>query len=134
MDWRKDFLKQLAAVAVGLIIGTGAMFGIFALLGAFHSTVLLGGIAGAVIALVNFIAMAVSAMRAANKAAAQEVKAGQLMIQGSYLLRLVVLFGVLFLLAKTQHFHVISLVVPLIFVRPALSVWEIFRKQSEVAS
>lgn len=131
MDWRKDFLKQLAAVAVGLIIGTAAMFGIFALLNRFDQKVLWGGLVGAFLALANFFAMAVSAIRAANKAAQQEVKAGQLMVQGSYLLRMVALFLVLFLLAKTQYFHVISLVVPLIFVRPALSIWEIFRKQGE---
>lgn len=131
MDWHKDFLKQLAAVAVGLIIGTAAMFGIFALLNAFDQTVLWGGLMGAFLALANFFAMAVSAIRAANKAAQQEVKAGQLMVQGSYLLRMVALFLILFLLVKTQYFNVISLVVPLIFVRPALSIWEIFRKQGE---
>ena len=131
MDWRKDFLKQLAAVAVGLIIGTAAMFGIFALLNAFDQKVLWGGLMGAFLSLANFFAMAVSAIRAANKAAQQEVKAGQLMVQGSYLLRMVALFLILFLLVKTQYFNVISLVVPLIFVRPALSIWEIFRKQGE---
>ncbi len=131
MDWRKDFLKQLAAVAVGLIIGTAAMFGIFALLNAFDQKVLRGGLIGAFLALANFFAMAVSAIRAANKAAQQEVKAGQLMVQGSYLLRMAALFLILFLLVKTQYFNVISLVVPLIFVRPALSIWEIFRKQGE---
>ena len=131
MDWHKDFLKQLAAVAVGLIIGTAAMFGIFALLNAFDQKVLWGGLIGAFLALANFFAMAVSAIRAANKAAQQEVKAGQLMVQGSYLLRMAALFLILFLLVKTQYFNVISLVVPLIFVRPALSIWEIFRKQGE---
>lgn len=131
MDWRKDFLKQLAAVAVGLIVGTAAMFGIFALLNAFDQKVLWGGLMGAFLSLANFFAMAVSAIRAANKAAQQEVKAGQLMVQGSYLLRMVALFLILFLLVKTQYFNVISLVVPLIFVRPALSIWEIFRKQGE---
>lgn len=131
MDWRKDFLKQLAAVVVGLIVGTAAMFGIFALLNAFDQKVLWGGLIGAFLALANFFAMAVSAIRAANKAEHQEVKAGQLMVQGSYLLRMVALFLILFLLVKTQYFNVISLVVPQIFVRPALSIWEIFRKQGE---
>lgn len=131
MDWRKDFLKQLAAVAVGLIVGTAAMFGVFALLNAFDQKVLWGGLIGAFLSLANFFAMAVSAIRAANKAAQQEVKAGQLMVQGSYLLRMIALFLILFLLVKTQYFNVISLVVPLIFVRPALSIWEIFRKQGE---
>ena len=52
-------------------------------------------------------------------------------MQTSYLLRMVVLFLILFLLVKTGRFHVISLVVPLIFIRPALTVGEFIRKQGE---
>ena len=131
MDWRKDIVKQFMIVALGQVIGLGIMFCVFAILDKFDLSVLRGGLAGAAVALANFLAMAVSAVRASNKAMEQEVKSGQLLVQTSYLLRMVVLFFVLFLLVKTGRFHVISLVVPLIFIRPALTVGEFFRKQGE---
>ena len=131
MDWRKDILKQLAVVAAGQVVGVAVMYGVFALFDAFDSRVLWGGMIGAVLALGNFVAMVLSVVRASDKAAEQEVKAGQLMLQGSYLLRMLVLFLILFALAKTQKFHVVALVVPLIFIRPALTVGEVFRKQGE---
>ncbi len=131
MDWRKEIGKQFIYVAVGQAIGLGVLYGIFALLNAFDMTVLWGGFIGALLALGNFTAMVISAIRASGKAMEQEVKAGQLMVQGSYLLRMVVLFILLFALVKTGKFHVISLVVPLIFIRPALSVGQLLQKRGE---
>ncbi len=133
MDWRKDIFKQITVVAIGEAVGVAAMYGIFALLNAFDMSVLWGGLLGAVLALGNFTFMALSAVRASEKAVNQEVKAGQAVVQGSYLLRMVVLFVLLFLLAKTEIFHVVALVVPLIFIHPALMLGELFRKQGEKA-
>lgn len=131
MDWRKDIGKQFIYVAIGQGVGLGVMYGIFALLSAFDMTVLWGGLIGAFLALGNFTAMVISAVRASNKAMEQEVKAGQLMVQGSYFLRIVVLFVILFALVKTAKFHVVALVVPLIFIRPALSVGQLLQKRGE---
>ena len=131
MDWRKEIGKQFTYVAIGQAVGLIAMYGIFALLSAFDMTVLWGGLVGAFLALVNFTAMVISAVRASNKAMEQEVKAGQLMVQGSYLLRMVVLFVILFALVKTAKFHAVSLVVPLIFIRPALSLGQLLQKRGE---
>ena len=131
MNWRKEIGRQLFIALIGQIVGLSAMYGIFALLNAFNGSVLWGGVLGSVLALGNFIAMSISVARASEKAQQQEVKAGQLMIQGSYLLRMVVLFLLLFVLAKTQRFHVVALVVPLVFTRPALTLGELFRKQGK---
>ena len=131
MNWRKEIGTQFLIVLLGHAVGLGAMYGIFALLNAFDDSVLWGGVLGSMIALVNFITMSISVVRAAKKAQQQEVKAGKLMIQGSYLLRMVVLFLLLFALVKTQRFHVVALVVPLIFTRPALMAGEFFRKQGK---
>ncbi len=133
MDWRKDIelFRQVAVVAVGQAVGVGAMYGVFALLGSLDAKVLLGGLAGALLALGNFIAMAISVVRAAKKAEQQQAKAGQLLVQGSYMLRMVVLFLALFLLARTGYFHVVALAVPLAFTRPALSVWELMERKGE---
>lgn len=131
MDPRKIVFQQTAVVAVGQVIGVAAMFGIFALMGYFDRTVLLGGIAGGVLAILNFLFMAIGASLAADKAEAQDVKGGKSLLQTSMLLRYVVLFVVLFACAKSGLFNTVSLVVPLIFVRPTLTVAEFFRKKEE---
>ena len=131
MDSRKLVLTQTAVIAVGQVIGVAAMCGIFALLGRFDSTVLLGGIVGGIAAILNFFIMAIGAMLAADKAEAQNVKGGQATIQSSYLIRTVVLFVVLFAFAKSGLCNVIALVLPLVFVRPTLTIAEFFRKSGE---
>ena len=75
--------------------------------------------------------MAVSAGIAADKAQAQNVKGGQATVQTSYLIRMVVLFIVLFALVKSGLCNVITAVLPLIFTRPILTIGEFFRKSGE---
>ena len=59
----------------------------------------------------------------------QNVKGGKSLVTGSYMLRIVLMFVVLFACAKSGHFHVIALVLPLVFVRPILTVAEFFQKK-----
>ena len=134
MDSRRFVLKETAIVLLGEILCSGAMVGIFALLGKYDSAVLLGAAVGAVLATLNFFFMAVGATLAADKAENQNVKGGKAMIQSSYLIRLVVLFAILFAFAKSRMSNVIALVVPLIFVRPVLTIAEFFRKPGETNS
>ena len=134
MDSRRFVLKETAIVLLGEILCSGAMVGIFALLGKYNSAVLLGAAVGAVLATLNFFFMAVGATLAADKAENQNVKGGKAMIQSSYLIRLVVLFAILFAFAKSGLCNVIALVVPLIFVRPVLTIAEFFRKPGETNS
>lgn len=131
MDSRKFVLKQTAIVAVGQVVCIGAMLGIFALLGRFDRPVLLGGIVGGILAILNFFFMAMGAMVAADKAEAQDVKGGSAVMRLSYIGRLVVLAVVLFAFAYSGICNVISLVVPLAFTRPVLTVTEFFRKPGE---
>lgn len=132
MDSRKFVFQETAVIAAGQVICVGAMYGIFALLGAFDSTVLLGGIVGAVLSLLNFFFMAVGATIAADKATNQNVNGGKATLKTSYLLRLVLLAIVLFAFAKSGLCNVIALVLPLAFVRPIITVAEFFRKPGEV--
>lgn len=131
MDSRKLVFQETAVIAIGQVICVAVMIGIFALLGRFDSTVLLGGVFGGLLATLNFFFMAVGAMMAADKAEAQNVKGGQATIQSSYLLRLVVLFVILFALVKSGLCNVIALVLPLAFNRPIISIGEFFRKSGE---
>ena len=129
MDMRKFVLRQTGIVALGEILGVAIMAGIFALLGAFDTTVLLGGVVGGVVAVVNFFAMAIGVNIAADKAENQDVRGGQATVKASYILRLVAIALVLFAFAKSGLCNVIALVVPLIFVRITLTVAEFFRRK-----
>ena len=87
------------------------------------------GLMGAVVAVLNFLFMAIGISLAADKAQEQNVKGGKSLVTGSYMLRIVLMFVVLFACAKSGHFHVIALVLPLVFVRPILTVAEFFQKK-----
>jgi hypothetical protein len=132
MDSRKFVLKETAIIALGQAICVAAMIGIFALLDHFDRSVLIGGIAGGILATLNFLFMAIGASIAADKAQEQNVKGGQATIQMSYMVRLVVLFIILFALVKSGYCNVIAAVLPLAFTRPILTIGEFFRKSGEV--
>ena len=131
MDSRKFVLKETAIVAAGQAVYVGMMIGIFVLLGKSDTSVWLGGIAGSMLAVANFFFMAISAGVAADKAVAQDVKGGQLTMRLSYMVRLAVIFILLFALVKSGLCNVITAVLPLAFTRPVLFVAEFFRKSGE---
>lgn len=131
MDSRKIVFRETAVVAIGEVIGVAVMYAVFALLGYFDKPVLFGGMIGGGMAILNFLFMAIGASLAADKAEAQNVKGGKSLLQTSMLLRYVVLFVVLFACAKSGLFNTIALVVPLVFVRPTITVAEFFRKKEE---
>ena len=131
MDSRKYVLTQTGIIAIGEAVGVGLTLGVFALLNRLDYTVVLGGIVGALVSLLNFFFMAVSLTLAADRAAQQDVKGGKGMVRSSYAIRTIVMFAVLALCAKSGHCNVIALVVPLLVVQPTLLVAEFFRKKGE---
>lgn len=131
MDSRKYVLTQTGIIAIGEAVGVGLTLGVFALLNRLDYTVVLGGIVGALVSLLNFFFMAVSLTLAADRAAQQDVKGGKGMVKSSYAIRTIVMFVVLALCAKSGHCNVIALVVPLLVVQPTLLVAEFFRKKGE---
>lgn len=131
MDSRKYVLTQTGIIAAGQAVGVGIMLAVFGLLGKFDYTVVLGGLAGALVATLNFFFMAVSLTLASDRAVQQDVKGGKGMVKSSYAIRTIVMFAVLFACAKSGHFHVIALVVPLLLVQPTLMIAEFFRKKGD---
>ena len=128
MDSRKFILKKTAVIALGQLLCVAVMIGVFALLGYYDRSVLLGGIFGGIIAVGNFFAMAVCADLAADKAEQGNVQGGQALVRTSYIGRLAVVAIVLFALVKSGMCHVFAAVLPLIFNRPILTVSEFFGK------
>ena len=128
MDSRKFILQKTVLIALGQALCVAVMIGVFALLGYFDRSVLLGGIFGGVIAIGNFFVMAVCADLAADRAEKGNAKAGQSLLQLSYMGRLAVIAILLFALIKSGLCHVMAAVLPLIFNRPILTLSEFFRK------
>ena len=123
--------REVAQVALGLVLCSAAMMGVFALLGQWNRTVLIGGSVGALLAMLNFWFMALSTSMAADKAQNQDVTGGQVLVQISYILRMVGLFVLLFLCAKSGKCNIFALLLPLVFVRPIILVMEFLRKRRE---
>ena len=126
---RKLVLKETAVIALGEAICVAAMWAVYYLLDKFSLSVLLGGLVGLLVATGNFFALAVAATLAADRAEAQDVEGGQQLMRSSYPLRLLAMAVILFLCAKSGIFDVIALVLPLLFVRPILTISEFFRKK-----
>ena len=131
MDFRKFVLKESAFLACGQLICVSVMLGIFALLGYYDRSVLLGGIFGGILAILNFFMMAVMASVAADKAEQQDVKSGQLLVRLSYILRMGALFAILFALTYSKLCHPIAAILPLVFNQPLIYIGEFFRKSGE---
>lgn len=131
METRKIVLHETGIIAIGECMGVAVMLAIFALLGRFDRSVVLGGLIGGVLTILNFFLMAVNANNAADKAVGQDVKNGKSMLQLSYAARLAMIFVVLFACVKSGLCNVFAIVIPLLFVRPTITIAEFFRKSGD---
>lgn len=129
MDNRKQVLRQTGKIAVGVALCTGIMLVIYYAIGMFSTKILYGAVAGFFLGVGNFLAMAIVASRAADKAEAQDINAGRVLMQGSYFARLVLLFIVMVVLTKAQLCDPLAMVIPLLFVRPVITVSELLIKK-----
>ena len=129
MESRKIVFRETAVVLVGQALCIGIMLAVFAMLGKFDITVLLGGLMGGLLAVGNFFFMAVAATLAADRAEQQDVEGGKKLMKASYPVRLLVLAVILIACIKSGWFHVLSLVLPLAFTRPILTMAEFFKKK-----
>ena len=128
MESRKVVYKETGIILIGEAVCLVLMLAVFALLGRFSTKVLLGGIVGTVLSVLNFFFMAVNAVMAADKAANQDVKGGKKQIKLSYSMRMILIFVILFAFVKSGLCHPLASVLPLVFVRPIITVAEFFRK------
>ena len=126
---RKLVLKETALIALGELICVALMCGVYALIGKFALSVVLGALVGLLVATGNFFFLAMIATLAADRAENQDVEGGQKLMKSSYPIRLLAMAVVLILCAKSGIFDVIALVLPLVFVRPILTIAEFFRKK-----
>ena len=130
MDSRKIVFKETAIIAVGELILSGIMVGVFAALGHFQWNVLWGALAGSAVMIANYFFMAVTVSLAADRAQQGDVEQAKKMVQLSSVGRLIAMGLVLFLGIKLGA-NVIALVLPLAFARPILMPAEFFRKKGD---
>ncbi len=131
MDVRKFVIKKLIMLGISETVLVAIVSVVFAVLDKFDMTVVIGGLAGAILAIANFFFLAMSADSAADSAVAQDVKTGKNKMRSSYMMRMIVIFAILLVLAKTGFANPIALVVPFFAVRPLIMVDEFFRKPKE---
>ena len=81
------------------------------------------------IATANHAVLVLGVLMASAKAENQDVKGGQALVQMSYMGRLIGLFLVLVLCAKSGIFNLIALVIPLVFTRPILTITDHYNKK-----
>lgn len=124
MQAQDPILKDTAPVAIGQLIGAAAVAAIYTVLGCFDLTVLLGTLAGAVLATVNYFLMYFFANKAADRAQNQDAAGGQKWIRLSYMARMIGLLVALVLLARSGWCNVIALAVPLALHRPILAIMQ----------
>ncbi len=131
MDSRRIVFQETGIVALGVCLCSAVMVGVFALMGMFDLSVVLGAVVGTVLTVANFFVMAICASLAADKAAAQDVKGGQALISASQMGRYIVLGLLLFACGRSGLFNLFALVLPLVFVQPTITIAEFFRKPGE---
>lgn len=130
MDSRKIVFRETAVVAIGEVILSAIMVGVFALTGFFRMNVLWGALVGCVVIILNHFFMAVTVSVAADRAQAGDAKRAKTMVQLSSTVRLLLMGGALFIAIKAGC-NVIAAVLPLAFLRVILLLSEFFRKKGD---
>lgn len=125
-----ELLRQFLPIAVGELLLSGLMLGVYALLGAWSGKVLAGAALGTLAAYVNFTVMVLALLRAERAATPAK---GQLMSSGSFVLRMLVLLAVLVLALKSGRFEPLATLLPLCFLRITLFIPQ-FGKKKEAKS
>lgn len=130
MDSRKVVMRETAAMAVGEILLSAAMVGVFAALGYFKMNVLWGALLGCLVMIVNHLLLAITVSMATDRAAKGNVQQAQKMIQLSSSTRLILL-GVVLVVCLKLGANPLALLLPLLFARPILMLWELFGKKED---
>ena len=126
---KRRMYRELARFALGQLICLGLMFGVYLLLDKLTDKVLLGGSIGFVLAVVNYLLMAVGVWAAADKAERGDAAGGKRTVTVSMLGRYLLMILVLVAGAKSGKCDVIAMLVPLVLSRPLIFVGEFFRRK-----
>lgn len=130
MDPKKIVFRETGIIAIGELVCSALMVGVFAALGYFSMAVLWGALVGTVVMTGNYFFMAVTVSVAADRAADGQVDSAKKAVQLSSTVRLLCMAGALVLAIKLGT-NPIATVLPLAFARPILLLAEFFRKKGD---
>ena len=130
MDARKIVLRETAAVAIGEVLLSAVMVGIFAALGYFKMNVLWGALVGCLVMIANYLFMAITVSIATDKATRGDVRQAQKMIQLSSTVRLVVM-GLALVVCLRLGANPLALLLPMLFAKPIVMLLGFFRKKGD---
>jgi len=129
MDGKRFVKRETMHIAIGEMLLVGVMIVVFAIVGEFDWTVLVGGVVGGVLTILNFYIMALNAVAASDTAVKNDVTGGKSLMHFSYIARYAVIFLVLCVLAITKIGNPIACALPLVFIQPVIYIREFFKKK-----
>ena len=130
MDSRKIVYKETAVIAIGEVVLSAVMVGVFAGLGYFQWNVLWGALVGCLAMTANHFFLAVTVSLAADRAQAGDPKGAERSIQRSGAVRSLAV-GAAVVIAIKMGCNALAAILPLAFARPILMLAEFFRKKGD---
>lgn len=132
MQKHRDILHQVTRLTIAMIICVGIMLGIYALLGIFTRSVLVGAVVGLLLSIGNFVSLSITVSNALDRAARDnDPQRVQLSIQTSSVIRLLVLAAIYILLFRAKLCDPIAALLPLLLAQGVLKLVEFFRNDKE---
>ena len=114
--------KELLHIALGSGVGVAVMLAVFALLGRFDTSVLLAGVLGGVVAVLNFLMLGITV----QKVAAQTDEAqGRRIMQFSYSIRMLLMLLWIILAVSLSALNWVAAAVPLLMPRLTIGVMQL---------
>ncbi len=105
--------KEAKRISLGVLVGSGLMIGVFALVGQFQLSVIWGALLGALVAIFNFIYLAFSVQKAAG-----DLDRAQLIMKSSYSTRMVIIaIALIATYVCKDYIHPVAVVIPLLLPR-----------------
>ena len=124
-------IRQFFKIAICVAGLTALELGVYAIIGRFGLNVLFGALFGAAVSVLNFLALTVVVSRAADRAEGGDPGKAKAAVQGSSVLRLLILAAIYIVVLKTTSLDPLAAVLPLVFVQLSIYITEFFRKDGE---
>ena len=116
--------RETLKLGCGMLIGDALMCAVFALLGAFDYTVVLGALLGTAGSLLNFYLLGVTMQKTMNRESGQK-KAVQL----SYTLRMLMMIAVCIVGYLLPWFQTFAVIIPYLFATPVILILQAIEKK-----
>lgn len=113
-------VKELKHIAVGVLLGSAVMVGIFALCGQFSWSVVWGALLGSAVAILNFVYLGVSVQKAAAN-----TDRSMLVMKSSYTVRMLIAAAALVVGFASPVFHWLAVIIPLLLPRVTIYAMQI---------